>query len=448
MADHFRLSRRRVLSTTVAGAAALTVTGSRLQETLAVRRAPAQIQPLTGKLTYWGGLIYADAANQLLADTINQWGSANGVATEVVTINTNDMNQRISAAVESNTMPDAVDLFLETLFLLANQKGILAPVDDTFKKIGDAHGGWYDAYAVATDTTAISGSRMGIPYGGIGNFTIRRNDVLSAAGFSAPPATWDDMVKQAIAVNAPPQFGFALPLSNVGDANVNVSILQAYGGRIADDAGKKVTIDSPETRDYLKWVKGAWDAGIFPPGNTTWDGSGDNSAYLAGQAVFALNTGSIAIAARKDDPELYAATAYSAWPPGPVKQVAPINPSSRAISAKSANIDAAKALIEHLANPDFIKAYFSVATFAPALKDQAAFDIFDGRNPILAVLKSMLLTGTPPGYPDVYNTAFGETGANFLIPKMIQRVVIDGYDFDKAIAETQAAAQAIYDKYL
>jgi multiple sugar transport system substrate-binding protein len=36
---------------------------------------------------------------------------------------------------------------------------------------------------------------------------------------------------------------------------------------------------------------------------------------------------------------------------------------------------------------------------------------------------------------------------NFIIPKMAQRVVVDGWDFDKAMDEAQAAAQAIYDKY-
>jgi len=392
-------------------------------------------------------LIFAEDANNLLEETINQWGADNGVETEVVMINTNDMNQRISAAVESNTMPDAADLFLETLFLLANQKGILAPVDDLYAEMGEAYGGWYESYAAATDTTAIAGGRLGIPYGGIGNFVIRRDDALSAAGFTEPPATWQELMDQAIAVNAPPLFGFALPVANVNDANVGVSILQAYGGRIADDEGRMVTLDSPETRTYLEWVLQGWDAGVYPPGNTVWDGTGDNMAYLGAQAAFVLNTGSIAISAKNDDPELYEATAYSPMPTGPVMAVSPVNPSSRVISAKSANIDAAKALIAYLATPEFIRSYFEVATFAPALKDQATFDIFDGRDPILKVLADLLQVGTPPGFPDVYNTAYGEVNANFIIPKMIQRVVVDGYDLDRAIAEAQSAAQAIYDKY-
>jgi hypothetical protein len=72
--------------------------------------------------------------------------------------------------------------------------------------------------------------------------------------------------------------GLGLALSNVGDANVQVNVMQSYGGRIADDAGKKVTIKSEETRTYLTWRKDACDKGIFPPGNTTWDGAGDNQA--------------------------------------------------------------------------------------------------------------------------------------------------------------------------
>ena len=105
---------------------------------------------------------------------------------------------------------------------------------------------------------------------------------------------------------------------------------------------------------YLRWVKDAWDKKLFPPGNTTWDGAGDNNAYLSGQAVFIANTGSVGIAARKDDPDLYADTAYSSLPAGPKGSWSPpIDPQLRAIPRSSKNPDAARALIEHLAQPEF-----------------------------------------------------------------------------------------------
>jgi multiple sugar transport system substrate-binding protein len=128
-------------------------------------------------------------------------------------------------------------------------------------------------------------------------------------------------------------------------------------------------------------------------------------------------------------------------------QVSPIGPNVRAIPASSQNQDAAKALLEHLANPEFMQAYFDVAIYAPVLKNQAAFTSFDGSNPILAGLKDLVENGTAPAFPDTYNTAYGDLSANFIIPKMAQRVVVDGWDFDQAMDEAQEQGQLIYDKY-
>src|SRR3982751_5883832 len=91
-------SRRRVLATAASGVALAAASGFPM---------PAIAQGK--KLTYWGGLIFSDDANKLLTDTINAWGAANGVATEVVMINQNETTQKVSAAVSSNTMPDAMD---------------------------------------------------------------------------------------------------------------------------------------------------------------------------------------------------------------------------------------------------------------------------------------------------------------------------------------------------
>lgn len=442
---HTRWTRRRMLGTSAAGMTGLALGGGKLQQALAAKKAPSVMQ-MSGKLTYWGGLIFSDDANNLLVDTINAWGEANGVDTEVEMINQNETVQRVSAAVEAGTLPDAFDLGLDLLLLLATQ-GVLMPVDDVYTSIGDAQGGWYESVANATDTSNIAEGRTGIPFGAGGNLLLRRNDLASAAGFTEAPTTWEELVTQAEAVTEGTVYGLGLALSNVGDGNVNMSILQSYGGRIGDDEGANAAIDSQATHDYLAWLKDAWDRGVFPPGNTTWDGAGDNQAYLSGQTAFIANTGSVAIAAKADDPELYEATAYSPLPGGPNGIVSPIGPNLRVIPNTSGNPDAAKALLEHLAQPEFAQAYFDVAIYGPVLKNQASFTTFDGSNPILAGLKDLVENGTPPGYPDVYNTAYGEISANFIIPRMAQRVVIDNYEFQDAIDEAQAAAQAIYDKY-
>ena len=428
-------SRRKVLATAASGVALAAAAGFPM---------PAIAQGK--KLTYWGGLIFSDDANKLLTDTIMAWGAANGVETEVVMINQNETVQKVSAAVSSNTMPDALDLGLDLLLLLSRQ-GVFSTVDDVYTRIGDAQGGWFEGTALATDTSAVAGGRTGVPFGVNGNLLLHRKDLLEPAGFAEAPKTWEELVAQAVAVNQPPVSGLGLALSNVGDANVQVNVMQSYGGRIADDAGKKVTIKSEEMRTYLTWLKDAWDKGLFSPGATTWDGAGDNQAYLAGQAGFIANTGSVGIAAKNDDPELFEASAFSPLPAGPKGTVSPITPQTRAITKASPVQDEAKALIEHLANPEFMNAYFNVAIYGPVLKSQEKLQAFDGSNSILVGLLGLAQNGTAPAYPDVYNAAWADFSSNFIIPKMCQRVVVDGWDFDRAMDEAQTQGQAIYDKY-
>ena len=428
-------TRRRVLGTAASGLAVAAAGGFPM---------PAIAQ--ARKLTYWGGLIFSEEANNLLVETINAWGAANGIDTEVVMINQNETVQKVSAAVSSNTMPDALDVGLDLMLLLARQNQFVL-LDDVYNRVGEAHGGWYEGTALATDTTADAGGRVGVPFGVNGNLLLRRRDLLEPAGFSEAPATWEELVAQAEAVTQSPVFGLGLALSNVGDANVQVNVLQSYGGRLADDAGKTAALDSEATRAWLAWLKDAWDKGLFPPGVTTWDGAGDNQAYLSGQAAFIANTGSVGIAARNDDPELFDASAFSPLPAGPLGTISPITPQSRVISASSPLQDEAKALIEHLANPEFMNAYFNVAIYGPVLKNQESLPAFDGTNTILTGLLGLAQTGTAPAYPDVYNAAFADLSSNFIVPKIAQRVVVDGWDFDRAIAEGQAQAQAIYDKY-
>ena len=407
--------------------------------------APAVIRK-GSKLTYWGGLIFSDDANKLLVRTINKWGADNGVQTEVVMINQNETVQKVSAAVESRSMPDALDLNLDLLLLLSRQ-GIFLPLDDLYASVGAAQGGWYPGIDTAMATIAATGAKTGLPFGGSGNLLLRRMDVLAKAGLTKPPTTWEELAQQAAAVTKAPLYGLGLALSNVGDGNTQVGVLQSYGGRIADDTGKRVTIKSEETRTYLRWVKSAWDKKLFPPGNTTWDGSGDNQSFLSGQAVFIANTGSVGIAARRDDAELFAATGYSALPGGPKGVVAPIDLNLRAVPKTSGNPDTAKAPIEHLANPQFMGEYYKVAIYGPVLRDQAKLAAYDGSNPILSGLLDLIQKGTAPGFPDLYNPAYADAMNNFVVPKMIQRVVIDGWDSDRAMDEAQSRTQAIYDKY-
>jgi multiple sugar transport system substrate-binding protein len=55
--------------------------------------------------------------------------------------------------------------------------------------------------------------------------------------------------------------------------------------------------------------------------------------------------------------------------------------------------------------------------------------------------------GNPSGYPDVFNDAWREQETNTTISRMLQRLVVDNWERDKAFAETLDVLNKIYAKY-
>lgn len=396
--------------------------------------------------TYWGGLIFSDAANSAHEARVRQWGEENGINVEVVMINQNEMTQRVSAAIEAGTMPDALDLGFGEMLLLS-ENGQLEPITDVYEAIGEAHGGWLPGVQALMDNPAFEGVAYGIPYAANGNILFRRNDVLEPLGYTDAPETWEELGEMAIASNNPPEYyGAGFALSNVGDGNITETMLRSWGGRIADDEGKTCTIDSEETRAFLTWITDLYAEGVFPPGATTWDGAGDNTAYQSGQAVFIANPGSVYLYMRDNDPDLGDSTRYSALPAGPAMRLSPFNIVVRAISADSENKDLAKDLLAYLADDAYIEEYYNNAIYGPALEDHTGFAVFTD-SPVHAGLLDLAQNGTPGSAPDVNNPALAEFSSNFLIPKMVQRVVVDGITVEESVLETQAACELIYAKY-
>lgn len=435
---------------TTAPAGASTTTAAKPTTAAAGAASPAAAAPAkaSGTFTYWGGLIFSDQANNLQKTTIENWGKQAGFsAVDAVMINQNETNQKVAAALQSGTMPDALDMGTDLLLQLAAGNKLLA-LDDLFDKMGGEHGGWIKSADQATDPKIYGGHRVGIPFGTSGNLLNMRKDVLEAAGFTGAPKTWTELRDWAQKAQKPPQYwGMGFALSNVGDGNEQVDWLHSWGGRIADDAGTTCTIKSQETKDYLQFISDAYlKMNLFPPGVTTWDGAGDNNAYQSGKALFIGNPGSVFLWLKKNDPDLASKSAYAAFPKGPKLQIDSQTPNVRAIPAGGKNVDQAKALIDFLANDDYSAKYLINAIYGPVLVDQQKLsDVW--KDPVHAGLLDLALNGSGPSYPDVQNAAYAEFNSNFLVPKMIQRVVVDKWDLDKAIDEAQTNGAAIYAKH-
>src|SRR5579864_4963365 len=141
-----RIDRRRFLQVSGAGAAAAQLGG--LAAILASGRAPAYAQ---GTGVHW--LRWADfvpISDQLLREKIvPECQKALGIKLNLEMINANDIQARVTSAVQSGTGPDII-LALSNWPQLYTAS--LADVTDAAEALGEDQGGFYDlSKAVATD---------------------------------------------------------------------------------------------------------------------------------------------------------------------------------------------------------------------------------------------------------------------------------------------------------
>lgn len=401
-----------------------------------------------GTFNYWIGLTFPESSNDLEAARIKAWGENLGIKTEVVKVNQNEVVQQTSGAIEAKSLPSAMTVPYDLMSTMATG-GQLSTVPDAYTAVGEAHGGWLDSIDAATKAKSFGDKIYGVPFGFFGNVLFSRADLLKEKNFNAPPKTWDELLSQSKATQeSPSTYGMGFALSNVLDGNLTTSMMQSFGGRVADDAGQKCTISSAETANFLTWIKGAFDDGQFPPSSVTWDGAGDNNSYTSGESLFIVNTGSVYQSMKKDDPDLAAASAYSALPAGPAGQVAPVDPRYRVVptSTSDAGRILAQDLFKTLADDTYMAGFMENATYGPVLNSQLEYPVFTD-SPVHAGLLEQAEKGTAPAFPDTANASYSDYQNAFSTPRMVQRVVVDKISIDQAMSEAQASCQTIYDQH-
>ena len=305
-------------------------------------------------------------------------------------------------------------------------------------KIGAAHGGWLDSADSANDPKDFGGKRYGIPFGTSGNLINRRDDVLEPAGFTDAPKTWEELGEMALTVQKPPEvYGMGFALSNVGDGNLTTTrCCKSWGGRIADDAGKTCTIDSAPTRDFLTWITELYKQGVFPPGATTWDGAGDNTAYQSGASGLHRQPRQ-----RVPEPEGQRPRAGDSQqvsrPCRPARRcsVAPQGPNVRVIPTTSSyKEDWPRTCSPTWPMTSSWQEYYATRDLRPGAARARPASRSSRTSPCTTGLLDLAQNGTPPAFPDVDNAAFAEYETNFLTPKMVQRIVVDNKSIDDAVA--------------
>ena len=148
-------------------------------------RAPAYAQATSLHWLRWADFV--PASDKLLKEKIApQCEKALGIKLNIEMINANDLQARVTAAIQSGTGPDIIMLLGTWPQLYADS---VVDVADVAEEIGKAQGGYYDTQR----TLATVGSKwIGVPWAVGGGLITYRKSWLAEAGAKTFPETWDE----------------------------------------------------------------------------------------------------------------------------------------------------------------------------------------------------------------------------------------------------------------
>lgn len=262
---------------------------------------------------------------------------------------------KVTAAHEAGTLPDIFAPQVATRQFINN--GWMLDITDVWDTVAKNNGGWHP---IAESNFMVDKKGYALDIGFAPAFMHTRKDLVEEAGFSVPFKDLAEMVAFAKTYNDPKnnKYGLAFSFGKDDDLMHLQPLMWAHGGSSFDKDGN-ITINSPENVAALKWYTDLYTVEkLVPPGATTWDGGGNNQAYLTGQSPLIMNPGSPLAAARRrasSVDKLLEKTFCQPWPQlndkyGPQAQTEAGQ--AFGIGAESKFVDEAKQILLHIWSPE------------------------------------------------------------------------------------------------
>ena len=143
------------------------------------------------------------------------------------------------------------------------------------------------------ESNTYQGKVYGVPWFTDAGLLYYRKDLLEKAGFSGPPATWDELKEQAnkIKQDEGTKFGFVFQGAEYEGGTVNgLEFINSHGGQVLDpNDASKVVIDSPESVAGLETEYSMVTDGVAPQAVSTYAEPECEAPFLGGDAVFCRN---------------------------------------------------------------------------------------------------------------------------------------------------------------
>ena len=409
-----RFTRRKFLQASGAGLAGV----------LASHQAPVFAQQSTVHWIKWNDFV--PASDELLRkQMLPEAMKALGIKINLETVNGNDLQPRVTSAIQSGSGPDVFMLFNNHPHIYGASS---VDVSDVADAIGKAQGGYYN---VAKANTMDGKKVLSVPWAVIGAEIAYRKSWFDEIGLSQFPETWEqyhDAGKKLKAKGRP--IGQTLG-HTFGDApTFSYPLLWSFGGKEVDEKGK-VVLDSKETLESVKFMQAFWkDA--HDEGGLAWDDTNNNRAFLSGTIAATLNGASIYIETLRK-PDQYKTEKntpmkddirHSPLPRGPKGQFGFHLFQSHMVMRYSKNQKAAKEFLTWIHDPKNYERWFvsQKGYSTPPAAMWEKHKMWD-EDPVMAPFKIAARLGLSPGYAGPPNRKAAEALTKYIITDMYAKAV-------------------------
>ena len=208
-----------------------------------------------------------------------------------------DLLTALIGAVQAGNPPDA--MYHDIGVFQYQSQNVLEKVTDLTKEAIEKYGETYPGYI---DGSFFGNEWWGVPFYGRTVGLYVRKDIFAKNGLDPDrdTETYDKMRETALKLSDPENksWGWGLTVNRSGDGtNTVANTLLHFGSQLQDKEGQRVTFNSKETVDAVKWLKETYTdpkwAKMLPPGVLSWNDLGNNEAFLAGTLSMTHNGGTM-----------------------------------------------------------------------------------------------------------------------------------------------------------
>lgn len=201
-------------------------------------------------ITFWN--VFTGSDGDILKEIVNKYNSENksGIKINMDIMPNDQLQQKLPAAIATNTAPDMVLFGVENLAPYV-KSGSLMDISDFWDTMKVDKSNFLDS---VVKLSQVDGKQYGIPMQYNVSYLYWNKDLFKQAGLDpeSPPKTLDELAGYAVKLTKPEknQFGLALPKDVT-----YLQFLWANGGNVDDPKANKNLLNSKENLKTLEWLQ-------------------------------------------------------------------------------------------------------------------------------------------------------------------------------------------------